>query len=123
MKITPKMKLDVDTMHYFFPCTSRPYVKQSDREAMALFSARGIKPEVETKGFYQLKWGKTYRDEQITSYRQDIRAGLFTKHELLQSMPVKFRDWLWEKIKDVPYDENKEVQPMLIKYYRQEIEK
>lgn len=120
MKLTNKMKLDVETMHYFYPRTGgRPYVKQSDREAMALFSAQGKKPEVETKGFYQLKWGKTYRDEQITSYKRDIKAGYFTKHELLMGMPVKLRDWLWNKIKDVQYDEDGAVQPMLIAAYRE----
>jgi hypothetical protein len=121
MKVTNKMKLDVETMHYFYPRTGgRPYVKQSDREVMAIYSATGKKPQVETKGFKQLKWGKTYRDEQITSYKRDIRAGYFTKHELVQSMPPVFREWLYNKIKDVSYDEQQQVQPMLIKAYRSE---
>lgn len=117
MKITPKMQLDVDTMRYF--CVGRVYVKKSDKEAMAIYSATGKKPAIWTKGLEALKWGKTYRDEQVTAYIRDIELGLFTKTELLESMPNKrLKDWLWGKIEKVRYDVNGSTSRMAVTFER-----
>lgn len=134
-KLTNKERFDIATMVYFIPSSSKKRIYPNDKIKMAILSSTGVKPERETPGFRLLKWGKTYRDEQITSYKRDIRAGLFTKAELLEEIPPRFRDWLWSKIKDVPYDEDaytlvndrfvltgKGSQPMLISEYRKYVE-
>lgn len=105
-KLSRKEKFDIATMGYFIPTRARARIYPNDKIKMADLSSKGKGPVKETKGFVLLKWGKTYRDEQITSYKRDIRAGLFTKSELLESMPPRFREWLWQKIKDVPYDDD-----------------
>lgn len=98
---------------------------------MSRLSSRGIFPTKVTPGFTLLKWGKTYRDEQITSYKRDIALGLFTKSEILSGLPVRLRSWMWEKIKDVPYDQSAYdesgvvtglgVRPLLISVYKKEL--
>ena len=103
-KLSKKERLDIATMAYFIPSKAKARIYMHDKVKMADLSSRGIKPARATKGFKLLQWGKTYRDEQITSYRRDIALGYFTKAELMESMPPRFREWLWEKIKDVPYD-------------------
>lgn len=107
MKITKKMELDVETMAYFYPKSApRRYIKKSDREAMAIYSATGKKPAVTTKGFEQLMWGKTYRDMQITAWSEDIRQGYITKWEIYSSLPKSLRAWAEKKLVNVPYDED-----------------
>jgi hypothetical protein len=103
-KLSKNEQFDVATMIYFIPNNVKSRIYPNDKIKMADLSSKGIKPNRITKGFTLLQWGKTYRDEQITSYRRDISLGLFTKIELLDSMPPKLKNWLWSKIKDVPYD-------------------
>lgn len=117
-RLTNKEKFDIATMMYF-RTNMRTRIYPNDKLKMAVLSSTGKSPAKETKGFIELKWGKTFRDEQITSYRRDIRAGYFTKAELIESIPSKFKDWLWGKLKDVPYDEDNYVAPMLLKAYRE----
>ena len=118
-RLTNKEKLDVATMAYFIPNTSGKYhIYPNDIKKMANLSSNGAKPSRETRGFYLLKWGKTYRDEAITGWKSMIEDGLITKGELLDDMPPRFREWLWVKIKDVPYDINGDTSRMFVKMYR-----
>lgn len=102
-RLTKKEKFDIATMIHFIP-GKKPRIYPNDKKKMAHLSSRGVLLGKETKGLHYIKCGKTFRDEQITSYKRDIPLGLFTKAELLESMPPRFRDWLWSKIEHVPYD-------------------
>lgn len=118
-KLSKKEKMDIDTMIYFLPKSSvNVRIYPNDKKKMANMSSQGIKPKKITKGYELLRHGKTFRDMQITSYQSDIRAGLFTKHELVQSMPPRLRGWLLAKISNTPYDESHTTSDMLIKMYR-----
>lgn len=117
-KLSNKERFDISTMVYFIPSSSKARIYQNDKIKMANLSSHGIKPKRETKGFILLKWGKTYRDEQITSYKRDIQLGYFTKAELLESMPPRFRNWLWSKIQYVPYDTDGKSSAMWISMYK-----
>lgn len=105
-------------MVYFIPDGAKRRIYPNDKRKMAVLSSTGKQPARETPGFIILKWGKTYRDEQITSYKRDVRAGYFTKAELIYAMPPRFQAWLEDKLKTVPYDENSEAAPMLMAAYR-----
>lgn len=108
--MTIKERFDIRTMRYFIPKSGgRTYITKTDEQAMAALSSRGTQPKQTTRGITSLIWGKTYRDEQITSYKRDVRLGLFTKHELISAMPIDMQDWLADKLKDVPYDEDSNV--------------
>lgn len=117
-KLSAKERLDIATMVYFIPTSAKRRIYPNDKIKMADFSSRGIKPRRVTPGFTLLQWGKTYRDEQITSYKRDIQLGFFTKNEIIQGMPPRFRDWIENKIKDTPYDVNGDTSRMLIKMYK-----
>ena len=118
LRLSQKQWIDVHSMAYFIPSGSKQRIYPNDFKKMALYSATGKLPDNQTRGFKLLLWGKTYRDEQITSYIRDIRLGYFTKHELIQSMPHFLRDWLARKIEHVPYDEDGDTSAMLIGLYR-----
>lgn len=122
MKLSNKMRLDVETMRYFYPGKSggRSHITKQDIHDMAVYSATGKKPGTESKGFKQLVWGKTYRDLQITQWREDIRDGFITKWEVQASVPVRLREWVIKKIADVPYDTNGETSKMILSLYRKE---
>lgn len=101
-------------MEYFIPTNVKCRIYPNDKVKMANLSSRGIQPQRITKGFTLLKWGKTYRDEQITSFKNDIMAGYITKISILDELPKKFRQWMWNKIKDTPYDVEYKTSNMLI---------
>lgn len=106
-KISEKQKLDIASMEYFIVSNQTPIeITEQDRINMANTSATGKKPSVETTGYKALAIGRTYRDEQITSYMRDVRLGYFTKGELIDGMPEELRPWLAKKLRDVPYDED-----------------
>jgi len=119
-KLTKKEELDISTMVYFIPSNSKHRIYKNDKIKMAELSSKGIQPDMITKGFSLLKWGKTYRDEQITSYKRDIQLGLFTKYEILQGIAPRFRDWLWNKIKDTTYDVDYKTSNVLIEMYKRD---
>lgn len=111
---TKKELFDQRTMLYFYPNKSggTPRVRDYDRAKMAALSSRGLQPNNRTPGFLRLLWGKTYRDLQITQWKEDVMAGLITKYEIYQSVPEWLRPWTESKLKDVPYD-----QPYTDKHY------
>jgi len=119
-KLSKKEKLDIETMQYFLPTKGRIY--PNDKKKMADLSSQGITPKNQTSGFVLLKWGKTYRDLQITEYKRDISLGLITKGEILDSMPENLRDWLWKKIQHVPYDTDGTTTKMLVHEYYREVQ-
>lgn len=98
------MKLDVESMMYFVREQLRLSITEQDIIDTAVYSATGKKPTVETAGFKNLRWGKTYRDEGITGYKDMLAGGLVTKAELISDMPENLKSWLWEKIKNFPYN-------------------
>lgn len=117
-KLTNKEKFDQRTMLYFLPKGRFPgRVQHNDRVKMADLSSRGIQPKNITNGFQNLLWGKTYRDEQITSWKRDISLGYFTKIEIYESVPTWLRLWAESKLKDVPYDVDGETSRMLVRMY------
>lgn len=118
--MTNKEQFDIKTMRYFVPKSGgRTYITKADEQAMVNLSSRGTQPAKQTKGLTSLQWGKTYRDEQITSYRRDVRQGLFTKYEIISSFPIALQDWITDKLKDVPYDYDSTTSTMLTRMYHQ----
>lgn len=115
-KLTSKERFDQRTMLYFFPKSGGMVrVRYNDRVKMSLLSSRGIKPKNRTKGFLKLLWGKTYRDEQITQWKNGIRDGYITKFEVYDSVPDWLQDWVKSKLQDVPYDINYQTSDMFVK--------
>jgi len=132
-RLTNKEKLDVSTMAYFIPKTITYRIYPNDKKKMADLSSRGVWPKGKkgnvmlmktegsnTLGFKLLQTGKTYRDMQITAYKEDISNGYFTKIELLDAMPERLRGWLWSKIEDVPYDVDGDTSKFMVTLYEQE---
>lgn len=117
-KLSKNERFDIATMVYFIPTSSKHRIYPNDKVKMADLSSKGIKPMRITKGFMLLRWGKTCRDEQITSYKEGISLGLFTKAELLESTPPRLRDWIWNKIESTPWDVSQDTTKMLIKMYQ-----
>lgn len=117
-KLTNKEQFDIATMVYFIPSDAKTRIYPNDKKKMVDLSSRGIRPQRETKGFKELRIGKTYRDLQITSYCDDVRAGYFTKSELIEGMPPRFREWITKKLKGVPYDEDGYSTAMWVSMYK-----
>jgi hypothetical protein len=118
-KLTNREKFDIKTMRYFLPKqSSPPRIRDYDKVKMANLSSKGIQPKRRTKGFDLLRWGKTYRDLQITYWKADIRDGIITKAEIYESLPEWLRDWAYTKLKEVPYDIKGETSTMLISMYQ-----
>lgn len=93
-KLSDKESLDVRSMRYFIPKNNLPKgwrITKADRVMMADLSSRGIRPRKVTPGMELLKWGKTFREEQITRWREDVIEGLTTKYEILSSLPLWLR--------------------------------
>jgi hypothetical protein len=117
-KLTKSEAFDIKTMRYFIPKNIKGWrIRSYDKFKMAQLSSRGIKPKRATKGFNLLKWGKTYRDLQITMWKQDIKAGLITKSEIYDGLPEWLRSWAQSKLKGVPYDVGYKTSNMLIGIY------
>ena len=114
IRLSKKQILDVKSMEYFIPTTSKKRIYPNDRTKMAILSSKGVEPENVTRGFTLLKYGRTYRDEQITSYQRDIRLGYITKFEIIDSMPTELREWINKKIRGTPYDEGGTTRRMAI---------
>lgn len=118
-KLTKKEAFDQRTMRYFFPRSNRlkASITHNDTIKMADISSRGIKPKVVTRGLKRLQWGKTYRDLQITQWRDDIMDGFITKYEIYQSVPEWMRLWIEEKLRYVPYDIEGKTSAMFVSVY------
>jgi hypothetical protein len=118
-RLTNKEKFDQRTMLYFYPNKTggMPRVRDYDRQKMAALSSKGIQPKNRTPGFLRLLWGKTYRDLQVTEWRDAVRQGYITKSEVYDSVPEWLLDWAVIKLKDVPYDEKGETTNMIIRMY------
>lgn len=115
-KLTSKEKFDQRTMLYFYPKSGgMPRIRDYDKAKMAALSSRGEHPRRRTPGFIRLLWGKTYRDLQITQWRDDVRGGLMTKIEICESLPEWLQPWAHAKLIDVPYDENQASRRMLVR--------
>jgi len=117
-KLSKKELLDVATMQYFIPTGSKRRIYPNDKKKMSDLSSHGIKPKRETPGYKLLIIGKMYRDLQITSYKEDIELGFFTKYEIISSFPKKLQPWIESKIKKVPYDSNGDTSRMFIGMYK-----
>lgn len=115
-RLSSREKIDIASMVYFIPRRNvdKFRIYPNDKKKMADLSSKGIHPKRETDGFRLLKIGQTYRDLHITDYRLDITRGIVTKNELLDWMPPVLKNWMWRKIKDVPYDLDNEATRMWI---------
>lgn len=117
-KLSNKERFDQRTMRYFMPRSKyRTRITHNDTIKMANLSSRGQHPKRRTKGFLNLLWGKTYRDLQITQWKDDIRAGYFTKSEIYSGVPEWLQPWVESKLKDVPYDVDGTTSRMLVRMY------
>lgn len=98
-KLTTKEAFDVETMKYFIPRNRlSKRLQRNDKRKIADLSSRGIQPRRDTPGYIDLRWGKTYRDWQITQWRRDVAEGLFTKWEIINSVPQFMQSWLEDKL-------------------------
>lgn len=121
-RLTTGEQFDIETMRYFIPRNKlRTRITKQDIVCMADLSSKGIQPSHRTPGFINLLWGKTYRDEQITSYRNDIQLGYITKYEIISSFPKHLQPWIESKIKDVPYDVDGHTSRIFVDMYRKDI--
>lgn len=117
-KLTKKEQFDIRTMRYFIPINKyKTRITKQDELRMAALSSRGIQPDRRTKGFQNLSWGKTYRDLQITQWKDDIRDGFITKAEVYDSVPKWLRSWAEEKLANMPYDTEGKTSAMLVSMY------
>lgn len=104
-KLSAKEQFDIRTMRYFIPRNKyKTRITKQAEAAMADLSSKGIQPQYRSKGFLNLLWGKTYRDLQITQWKDDVREGLITKYEIYSSLPKWLQPWAESKLKDVPYN-------------------
>lgn len=109
-------------MRYFIPRRNRfaGRITHNDTIKMADLSSRGFQPLRRTPGFLNLLWGKTYRDLQITQWRDDVRCGFITKAEIYESVPEWLLLWVTSKLQDVPYDIEGKSTAMSISMYHME---
>lgn len=98
-RLTKREHFDQRTMRYFIPRNRYSgRIRHNDTIKMADLSSRGIQPKRRTPGFLNLLWGKTYRDLQITQWRNGVQDGITTKYEIYASVPEWLRPWVETKL-------------------------
>lgn len=119
-KLSAKESFDIRTMRYFIPKANalKARISYNDKVKIANLSSRGIQPKRRTPGFVNLLWGKTYRDLQISSWKEDIGQGFITKAEICESLPVWLREWAESKLQYAPYDVEGKTSRMFVAMYR-----
>lgn len=119
-RLTSGEQFDIETMRYFIPRNKlKTRITRQDEVRIADLSSKGIQPDRRTPGFLNLLWGKTYRDEQITTYKRDILLGYITKYEIISSFSKRLQPWIESKIKDVPYDVDGDISDMFVGMHRE----
>lgn len=118
-KLSNKEKFDIDTALLFKHSAYKDTrIYPNDKKKFADLSSKGIKPKRITRGYEAIINAKMWRDLQITEYKKDIKAGLFIKSEIVESFSPRFRQWIWNKIKDVPHDINGNTEKLTIRSIR-----
>jgi hypothetical protein len=117
-------------MRYFIPSHVKGWsIKPEDKAIIANWSSRGIKhkeidrppnPTQTLTGVQALISGKTYRDLQITEWKDAVSRGYLTKSEIYESLPEWIRKWAESKLKNTPYDIHQNATKYFIAQHRRE---
>ncbi|NIL77172.1 hypothetical protein [Rhodococcus sp. B10] len=98
MKLSKKQQLDLDTIMYYYESDVVP--TGEDIAAYFAWSDRGDKTfqTMTTPGAERLRWGKTYRELQVTSYLEDW-GDYITAVDLASEEPEFICEWLSKVMK------------------------
>lgn len=100
MKLSKKQRMDLDTCLYYFESDVQP--TDEDIASYFAWSDRGDKSFLtrETPGARRIRYGKQYRDVQVTSYIEDW-GQFITATDLATEEPEFICEWL-SRVMDKP---------------------
>ena len=89
MKLTNKQQKDLDTILYFSleRICKKEEITNKDIEDFFAFSERGIKPEIETKGYKELNNAKGWRGVHVGMYEEGVLDGTMPYIVILEGAP------------------------------------